>query len=169
MDFAKSIVFTDDSKRERMAFQRRFDGDATLKEKRSVLAFASVGLQAVTSRLPSNEWQEANRKWRRTANENARGRDSKKYSQGARYSHTTCTYTTYLFFLVKYRKRSFPKLEPVLRICLSISCSDQVSHMIRTSARELKISQKTRVLVRFQISWMGSIDVSSKIDNVSRW
>lgn len=81
MDFAKSIVFTDDSKRERMAFQRRFDGDATLKEKRSVLAFASVGLQAVTSRLPSNE--------------NARGRDSKKYSQGARYSHTMCTYTTY--------------------------------------------------------------------------
>lgn len=55
MDFAKSIVFTDDSKKERMAFQRRFDGDATLKEKRSVLAFTSVGLQAVTSRLPSNE------------------------------------------------------------------------------------------------------------------
>lgn len=53
MDFAKSIVFTDDSRRERMAFQRRFDAKreterSRVRQRRIASGYLSSSVERVT-------------------------------------------------------------------------------------------------------------------------
>lgn len=72
--------------------------------------FTSVELQPITSRLPTNEQRKANRKWRWT---NTRGwgetRNSKKYLQDARNSHTMHPTQDIALFETGARVKNLPK------------------------------------------------------------
>lgn len=141
MDCVESVVFADDWKREKERQEEWYlsvFGRRVSMLMRRQKGFSVRQRRIAGGRLSSSvERQTENGDERRTRTRwREQGRDTKKNSQGARYSHTVHPIQRSL--LARKISPTFSKLEFVSRICLSISCPGQVSD------RKPEISQETR-------------------------
>ena len=119
-------------------------------------AYASVGLQAVTSRFLSNSRAEGEGKQKIASNgEHARAsqRFEKVFARSA-----LLAYHVHLGDARYRQARSFSKLELVSRICLSISCAGQVSYLRDTDFGKRETGDLEQGNSRFEKSWMTKFD-----------